>query len=318
MENVKAFVAIDFEYLYLAQYDTPCAVGLVKVINNVVIEKYYSFIHQPAQEATLAPKNGITPEMLVDAPHYDKVYSRMVEFIGDLPLVAHNASVERKVLSETPCPDHLPFLADGAFIDTDYLSGHRSLQALCEEYNIPLNHHNALSDAEACAEVYLRLCGEEKVKEVVRNGITKKVYHVPNDSKGADSYGSIPEEQWVCTDFPFKGKHICVSGEYRNFPDRADLRRELMKRGVIVDKTIVNATEILVCGSAKPAGPAKMKQMLGRGGKLVSEEIIIELLHGDYTHADTNEYTENGEKILYQRPIIIEGLGEIGMFTISD
>ena len=159
MENVKAFVAIDFEYLYLAQYDTPCAVGLVKVINNVVIEKYYSLIHQPAQEATLAPNNGITPEMLVDAPHYDKVYTRMVEFIGDLPLVAHNASVERKVLSETPCPDHLPFLADGAFIDTDYLSGHRSLQALCEEYNIPLNHHNALSDAEACAEVYLRLCG---------------------------------------------------------------------------------------------------------------------------------------------------------------
>lgn len=282
MEKVNQFVAIDFEYLYLAQYDTPCAVGMVKVIDNVVIEKYYSLIHQEERDAQLAPNNAITPAMLASAPSYDKVYERMVEFVGDLPLVAHNASTERKVLNDTPYPTHMACLADGLFIDTDAMSGHRKLSDLCEEFGIALNHHNALSDAEACAEVYLRLCGEAFVKEEVRkvNTMGKYAAMATADSKESDTFGSLPEEEWVCKDSPLRGKHVVVSGEYQFFPDRGDLRRELMKLGAIVDKGIVKATEVLVCGSLKPAGPSKTRQILERGGVLLSEQEVMLLLQG--------------------------------------
>lgn len=280
MERKNRFVAMDFEYLYLAKYDTPCAVGLVKVIDNVATEKYYSLIYQPQMDIPLAPKNSITPEMVANAPHYEEVYARMVQFIGDLPIVAHNASVEHKVLEETPFPADMPCLADNDFIDTDSLSGHRSLKDLCEEFEIALNHHNALSDAEACAEVYLKLYGSGFVKEVIRTAplSSAKMKMMTSDTKNPETFGSLPESEWVCTDSVLKGRHVCVSGEYSNFPDRGELRLALMRRGAIVDKSIVKATEILVSGSIKPAGPSKTKQILARDGVVLTEMEVILLL----------------------------------------
>ncbi len=273
MQAENKFVAMDFEYLYLARYDTPCAVGLVKVINNVVVEKFYSLIYQPDMAGVLAPNNGIVPGMLVDAPRYEEVYRRMVDFIGNYPIVAHNAGTEHKILDVTPYPTELKCLANSQFINTDALSGHRSLETLCKEYDIPLNHHNALSDAEACAEVYLRLSGERMTKEVVRRVIATGKYAAlaTADNKDADTFGSLPAEEWVCTDSSLRGKHVCVSGEYAAYPDRGELRRELMKRGAILDRSVLKVTEILVCGSVKPAGPSKMKQITERGGRVIEE-----------------------------------------------
>jgi DNA polymerase-3 subunit epsilon len=282
MEKTNKFVAIDFEYLYQNRYDTPCSVGLVKVINGVVVSKCYTLIYQPLLDAQLAPNNSITPEMAAEAPTYGKVYAQMVDFIDGLPLLAHNAGTERKILEETPYPINLPRLADMPFIDTCTATGQRGLAELCDEYSIPLDHHNALSDAEATAVLYVKLCGEEMVKEEVRKvqPAGKYAAMATEDSKEKDSFGSLPESEWATKDSPLRDKHVCVSGEYQFFPDRGDLRRELMKLGAIVDKSIVKATEILVCGSIKDAGPSKKKQIIERGGMLLSEQEVLMLLQG--------------------------------------
>ena len=282
MEKTNRFVAIDFEFQYFNRYDTPCSVGMVKVIDGVVIGKYYSLIHQPILDEQLAPNNSITPAMLAEAPAYGKVYRDMVDFIDGLPLVAHNASTERKILEETPYPSTLPRLANMPFIDTCTSTGQRGLADLCKEYDIPLNHHNALSDAEATAELYLKLCGESFVKQEVRKVQPQGKFAAmaTADSRDADSYGSLPESEWVTTTSPLRGKHVVVSGEYIFFPDRGDLRRELMKLGAIVDKGIVKSTEVLVCGSLKPAGPSKTRQILERGGTLLSEQEVMLMLQG--------------------------------------
>lgn len=277
----NVFISIDFEYLYHSHYDSPCAVGMVKVVNNVVAQKFYTLIYQPKLNLPLAPNNGITPDMVADAPTYIEVYEEMARFVaGCRTIVAHNASVEKKILSETPRPNNVPDILNREFVDTDHLSGHRSLKDLCEEYNIPLNHHNALSDAEACAEVYLRLIGEKMTKEVVR-----KVPHSAGfasmataDNKEAETFGSLPREEWICEDFPLCGKHVCVSGEYQSYSDRGELRRQLMKRGVVVDKSILKNTEVLVSGSVKPAGPSKTKKILERGGTIITENELIAMM----------------------------------------
>ena len=282
MEKVNKFVAIDFEFLYFNQYDTPCAVGMVKVINNVVVSKYYTLIHQPVLDAPLAPKNSITPEMVAEAPTYGKVYRDMVDFIDGLPLVAHNASTERKILEETPYPATLPRLANSQFIDTCTSTGQRGLADLCKEYDIPLNHHNALSDAEATVALYMKLCGENFVKEEVRKvqAQGKFAAMATADSKEADTYGSLPESEWVTTNSPLRGKHVVVSGEYMFFPDRGDLRRELMKLGAIVDKGVVKATEVLISGSIEPAGPSKTKKIIERSGTILTEQEVLLLIQG--------------------------------------
>lgn len=280
MENHNQFVTIDFEFQYQGRYDTPCAVGMVKVIDGVIVAKYYTLIHQPEMDVPLAPNNAITPQMTAHAPTYDKVYREIVDFIGVLPLVAHNASTEHKVLADTPHPDHLPRLADRAFFDTCLATGQRGLADLCQEYGIPLDHHNALSDAEACAEVYMRLCGGQISKGEVRTFKKSTDYKqwITADSKEADSYGSLPESEWMRTDSPLRGKHVVVSGEYSLWTDRADLRRQLMRLGAIVDKGVVNATEVIVSGSIKPAGPSKTKKVIERGGIILTEMEVALLL----------------------------------------
>lgn len=275
--NKKTFVSLDFEYLYHSRYDTPCAVAMVKIVDNVIVGKYYTLIYQPKMPLRLAPNNGITPEMITSAPQYDKVYEDMVYFTAGFPIVAHNASTERKVLTDTPHPSHLPDLSNHYFIDTDALSGHRSLPTLCEEYGIPLNHHNALSDAEACAEVYLRLCGTQSVKEVVRKvQDTGKYAAMHTEDRGdKDAYGSLPKEEWLDNNSPFKGKHVCVTGKFLHYPDRDSLRIELKRLGAHISKNVAKSTNILLCGSLESAGPSKVEKIQAQGGIILFEEDVI-------------------------------------------
>ena len=273
----KTFVSLDFEYLYHSRYDTPCAVAMVKIVDNVIVGKYYTLIYQPKMPLRLAPNNGITPEMITSAPQYDKVYEDMVYFTAGFPIVAHNASTERKVLSDTPHPPHLPDLSNHYFIDTDALSGHRSLPTLCEEYGIPLNHHNALSDAEACAEVYLRLCGTQSIKEVVRKiHDTGKYASMHTEDRGdKDAYGSLPEDEWIANDSPYRGKNVCVTGKFIHYPDRDSLRIELKRLGAHISKNVAKSTNILLCGSLESAGPSKVEKIQAQGGIILFEEDVI-------------------------------------------
>lgn len=98
------------------------------------------------------------------------------------------------------------------------------------------------------------------------------------DNKEAETFGSLPREEWICEDFPLCGKHVCVSGEYQSYSDRGELRRQLMKRGVVVDKSILKNTEVLVSGSVKPAGPSKTKKILERGGTIITENELIAMM----------------------------------------
>lgn len=273
----QTFVSLDFEYLYHSRYDTPCAVAMVKIVDNVIVGKYYTLIYQPKMSLRLAPNNGITPEMITSAPQYDKVYEDMVYFTAGFPIVAHNASTERKVLTDTPHPSHLPDLSNHYFIDTDALSGHRSLPALCEEYGIPLNHHNALSDAEACAEVYLRLCGTHSEKEIVRkvHDTRKYVAMHTHDRGDKDAFGAFPEDEWTVNTSPFRGVNVCVTGKFEKYPDRDSLRIELKRLGAHISKSVGKSTQILLCGSLESAGPSKIEKIQSQGGTILTEKDVL-------------------------------------------
>ena len=272
MEKKKqSFVAIDFEYLIQGRHDTPCQVGLVKVVNNVVVLRYATLIYVPESiGGELAYGNGITREMVADAPTFFEVIRLMESFCKDSVLVAHNSSTEESVLRKA-CAYHdidSP-LASAHIIDTCRMYGGKGLAECCAEHHIPLNHHDALSDAEACARLYVLHDGGELVEEQVRT-FGKSAY----DTSKTEVYKVIPDDEVVNKDTPFfGGVKTVVTGTFTNFPDRAVLKEKLKALGADVDTSVTKRTKILVAGSG--CGPKKLEKALEYGATVMTEEEVL-------------------------------------------
>jgi DNA polymerase-3 subunit epsilon len=112
--------------------------------------------------------HGITDEKVRDAPCFREIKSELMAFIGDAPVIAHNAAFDRGFLNHEFGLCGHPVLDEARWICTLQLAQKRfpgmgnSLDALCKRFKISLVErtlHGALIDARLLAEVYLELCG---------------------------------------------------------------------------------------------------------------------------------------------------------------
>ncbi len=112
--------------------------------------------------------HGLTTEFLAKFPVFGEVVGAVLEFLGDAPLVAHNASFDMAFLNAELKRLGLPALAASRAIDTVQLARQRfpgspaSLDALCKRFGIDNSSrtlHGALLDSTLLAEVYLELLG---------------------------------------------------------------------------------------------------------------------------------------------------------------
>jgi len=120
--------------------------------------------------------HGITDAMVKDAPKFKDITADLLEFIGDAPLIAHNAQFDRNFVNYEMGLCRLPALEEPRWIDTLQLAQKRfpgmpnSLDALCKRFKISLVErtlHGALIDARLLAEVYLELRGgKERVLDL--------------------------------------------------------------------------------------------------------------------------------------------------------
>jgi DNA polymerase-3 subunit epsilon len=155
MEN---FVALDFETALGKRYSA-CAVGIVVVENNVIKERIHELIQPPGNEYHYKniEVHGITPKMTEQSKTFDQFYPILKNYLHKNRVVCHNADFDLDVLSKT-----MAFygIEDDEF-DFDFHCTFKlyglGLKDCCKELNIQLDHHNPLSDAEACAELFLRL-----------------------------------------------------------------------------------------------------------------------------------------------------------------
>ncbi len=154
------FVAIDFE---TADYwrDSACAVGLVRVERSRVAERAYFLIRPPRRRFAFSWLHGITWADVRDEPTFAELWPEIEEFIdGAGFLVAHNAAFDRGVLTaccETAgvaAPWH-PFVCTVRLARAAWGIRPTNLPNVCQHLRIPLNHHHAGSDAEACARIAL-------------------------------------------------------------------------------------------------------------------------------------------------------------------
>lgn len=148
-----SFTAIDFETA-TGQRSSICQVGLVRVLQGKIVDQVNVLVRPPRNE--YAPYNtqvhGITASRTVRELTFDKIWPALEHYIGGQHLVAHNMAFDKSCLEQTlrfygiPVPQfttHCTYKLYGA-----------RLSLLCQQHGIELNHHDALSDARACAQLF--------------------------------------------------------------------------------------------------------------------------------------------------------------------
>jgi len=157
------FTAIDFETAI--NHDSICAVGIVTVENGKIVEEYHQFIQPPNNKYSYftTQVHGMTEEDTMNSPIFSEVYPEIKKRIAGKTVVAHNESFDRPALMKTMARNGLDY--SELSLPTNWectvkifqKKGYKpcDLATLSKEFRIDLNHHEALSDARACAKLYL-------------------------------------------------------------------------------------------------------------------------------------------------------------------
>lgn len=176
------FTAIDFETA-TGYPDSACAVGIVTVENGIITGEYHTLIQPPDNEYWRFNTNihGITPAMTANQPGFHRIYPEIRDRLAGRIVVAHNESFDRNVLKQTMRSCQLDYdelrLSDRwqctcrIYRSLGYKPA--NLAACCLRQGIPLVHHEALSDARACAMLFLNYLNSLSDKEspaMRRNG----------------------------------------------------------------------------------------------------------------------------------------------------
>ena len=154
-------VALDFETADGGR-DAPCCVAIVEVSNGKIVHRERRLIRPPRPIAPLqASIHGITSSMVEDQPTFEQTWSTIGPILSRARyLVAHFAAFERSVLRAC-CARARVAMPSTPIICTMLLArrawGLRptTLPDVCRYLGLSLNHHDALSDAEAAARIFL-------------------------------------------------------------------------------------------------------------------------------------------------------------------
>ena len=158
------FVAIDFETADNGR-DSACALAMVRVEDNQIVDRYYTLIRPPRSKFIHTGIHGISWSDVDEEADFKGVWLEAKKKIEGVPfLVAHNAAFDRSVLAK--CCEmagakspQLDFLCTVQLARQVWNIHPTKLSDVCRHLDIPLKHHHAASDAEACAQIVLRARG---------------------------------------------------------------------------------------------------------------------------------------------------------------
>lgn len=162
----EAFVAIDFETADHGR-DSACAVALVRVEQGQIVRRMAWLIRPPRRQMIHTHVHGITWAMVANQPTFAELWPRLAPALeGAAYLVAHNAPFDRSVLRACCAAAGIPeppqdFECTVQMAKRLWALPQSNLPFLCQRFGIPLKHHDAASDAEACARLVLMARGQQ-------------------------------------------------------------------------------------------------------------------------------------------------------------
>ena len=170
------FVVFDIETTgFSATTNKIIEIGAVKVVNGQVADTYSTFVNPEVPiPYEIEQLTSINDNMVLGAPKIEEVLPKFLEFCDDSVLVAHNASFDVGFISKNAQRQGLTL--DSTVIDTVGLArillpdlSRYKLNIVAKALGVSLeNHHRAVDDAKATAEIFMKLCDKLRDKEVYR------------------------------------------------------------------------------------------------------------------------------------------------------
>jgi DNA polymerase-3 subunit epsilon len=184
---METVAVLDFETTGLSPSwgDRPTEIAVALVSNGRVVDRFQSLMnpgrHVPWQVTQLT---GITNEMVSNAPSVNTVMRQAARFVGRHPIVAHNASFDRKFweaeLERLAAPTNTSFACTMLIARRLYPSApNHKLGTLVDLLGLPraTRAHRAMADAEMAAHLWCRierdLRGDYGVRTVTHDLLTR-------------------------------------------------------------------------------------------------------------------------------------------------
>ena len=157
-----------------AQGDRIVEIGCIELVNRCETgNSFHAYFNPQMAMPSIAEQiHGLSDAFLADKPLFEDVVEDLLDFIGDAPLVAHNAMFDYGFLNAELAGCGRLHLQRARIVDTLAISKTRhpgakhSLDALCTRYGIDRSHrvqHGALLDAQLLAQVYVELTGGRQI-----------------------------------------------------------------------------------------------------------------------------------------------------------
>jgi DNA polymerase-3 subunit epsilon len=160
--------------LSFAGGDRLVEIGCVEMLNRVETGRTFHAYYHPERNmpAEAQAVHGISEAFLSDKPKFAQGVDELIEFLGDAPLVAHNAGFDFSFLNGELQRCGRPIVHVKRMVDTLQIARSRhpgakhTLDALCSRFGVDRSHrvlHGAVLDAQLLAQVYVELLGGRQI-----------------------------------------------------------------------------------------------------------------------------------------------------------
>lgn len=279
VQPLGSFVAIDYETANSA-YESVCAVGVTLVEENVIKSNFYTLINPPEEFSFFDSFNtsihNIYKKDVKNSPSFGDVWEDIEKLYApkNLPMACHYAGFDIRVTEAL-----LGYLGNEFteinFYDTCTISKkvwpeliNFKLNTISQYLNIELDHHNAASDAQACAQIALKhmeLTSSKTLSEVakefgfnlgvlnssgVRRMSDSKKYQSSNPvdyGKYIQSSKDLSPTSEINTDSDMFGMKIVFTGELESM-NRTEAIQRAVNNGAVVASSVSKKTNYLIVG----------------------------------------------------------------------
>lgn len=279
--KISDFIAFDVETA-TGDPASICQIGYVKVKNLEINESNSFLIQPPGNEFRALNSNihGISALDTANSPTFPKVWKKIRKEFKRNILIAHNASFDANALvSALELYDlEVPKLN----ILCTYELTSLKLKSLCQSLNVCIdNHHDALCDATACANCFIKILNGIEPNQSL---IIEEEKSNPFQPRGHEKLqGDIlkPNLNIENKDNPFFSKKVVLTGVFESMT-RQEAANIIKNLGADIDTGVTKRTNYLLAGSG--AGPSKLKKVdeYNKNGAeivIIREEEFIQMIN---------------------------------------
>jgi DNA polymerase-3 subunit epsilon len=154
--------------------DRMVEIGCVELVNRVETGRFFHSYFNPGRTMPSEAEavHGLSDRFLSDKPNFHERCEELLAFIGDSPMVAHNAGFDFGFINNELGQCGRPLVCTSRMVDTltiarqKFPGAKHSLDALCTRFGVDRSQrvkHGALLDAQLLAQVYVELTGGRQI-----------------------------------------------------------------------------------------------------------------------------------------------------------